>query len=164
MENRIGKSTKSTLTGLFAVWLLAFATSSMAVVETYEFENEHQRVQYMELVETLRCPKCQNQNIDDSNAPIATDMRRAVYKLIQEGKSNDQVVEYMVSRFGEFVVYKPKLDEDLSSMVWAALVCVLGLIFVVLVARKSRANDTIDTLSSADRAKLETLLKDEESK
>lgn len=163
MESRIGKSTKSSLTGLFAVWLLAFATFSMAVVETYEFENEHQRVQYMELVETLRCPKCQNQNIDDSNAPIATDMRKAVYKLIQEGKSNDQVVDYMVSRFGEFVVYKPKLDPK-TYLLWfgPALVCVLGLIFVILIARKSRTNDSIDALSTADRAKLETLLKDEE--
>ncbi len=142
-------------------WLLTL--SAHAVVETYEFDDELQREQYQVLVETLRCPKCQNQNISDSNAPIASDMRKAVHKLVSEGKDTDDVVNYMVSRFGEFVVYKPKLDPK-TYLLWfgPALFFLIGLVVVVVYARRQRAPGSKDGLSVADQDKLKHLLNEDE--
>ena len=88
--------------------LIVCAFSSVAQ-EKYEFETEQQRQDFLELNKELRCPKCQNQNIADSNALISTDMKRKVHELIQEGKNKQEVVEFMKVRYGEFVHYKPPM-------------------------------------------------------
>ncbi len=146
----------------FALTGIVCASSGIAfaVVDIYEFDNDAQRSQYSELVETLRCPKCQNQNIADSNSPIASDMRDAVHRLIVQGKQSDEVVQYMVDRFGEFVVYKPKLDPS-TWLLWFGpfLVGLAGFVFVVVMAWKSRdKNRDATTLSASDKSKLSHLL------
>lgn len=153
---------------LYLMWLMVllsgfFSIKSHAVVETYEFETDRQREQYAELVATLRCPKCQNQNIADSNAPIALDMRNAVHKQISAGKDSNDIVQYMVDRFGDFVVYKPKLDPS-TYLLWFGpfLVGGLGIVFVVMIARRSRTkHDNTSELTESDKQKLTHLLEDE---
>ncbi|PID41973.1 MAG: cytochrome c-type biogenesis protein CcmH [Proteobacteria bacterium] len=143
--------------------LLVWSSTTLAIVETREFDNDEQRSRYLELVETLRCPKCQNQNIADSNAPISADMRKAVHKLVLQGRQSDEVVEYMVNRFGEFVVYKPRLDPS-TYLLWFGpfLIGIVGFIFVVMMARKSRNRSTeTPVLSSSDKSTLNNLLKEE---
>ena len=150
--------------------LLLDSTRAFAVIETYEFEDDGQRQQYLELSETLRCPKCQNQNIADSNAPIAADMRKEVHRLIGEGKSNDDVVDFMVERFGEFVVYKPKLDAS-TYMLWfgPGVIAILGIIIVLTMSAQARKKkqqqdgpDPESTLSVAEQQKLNALLRDQD--
>ena len=93
---------------LFFLTLTATTFYSFAQ-EKYEFETDQQRQDFLELSKELRCPKCQNQNIADSNALISTDMKRKVHELIQEGRSKQDVVEFMKVRYGDFVYYKPPM-------------------------------------------------------
>lgn len=93
------------LVGLVLLMLSGFCAAD----EKYEFTSEQQRVDFIQLNEELRCPKCQNQNIADSNALIATDMKRKVYELLQQGKSKEEVVQFMKARYGDFVSYNPPM-------------------------------------------------------
>ena len=74
------------------------------------FSDEGDRARYQRFTYELRCPKCQNQNLADSNAPIATDLRREIYRMFAEGKSNAEIVEFLVDRYGDFVLYNPPLS------------------------------------------------------
>lgn len=94
---------------ILLVWLLLPSLTLWASIDAYEFANDTQRVQFYRIIDQLRCPKCQNQNIAGSDAPIAKDIRDRVHTLIQQGKSDTEIIGFMESRFGEFVNYKPAL-------------------------------------------------------
>jgi len=145
---------------LFTVVVLADEGS-----DTLEFKNDDQRSQYQRLTEELRCPKCQNQNIADSNAPIAKDLRNEVHRLILEGDDEDQIVDFMVQRYGNFVVYKPKFDAS-TYLLWLgpAGIALLGLIIVVISARKKRETlaDNSSELSSEEKNQLSNILSEDE--
>lgn len=87
--------------------VLLFSLVSEASEENYYFEDPNKRKVFLQLTEELRCPMCQNQNIADSDAMIAHDLRRKVYQLLQQGKSREEVLEYMKTRYGDFVSYTP---------------------------------------------------------
>ncbi|MFT4926556.1 MAG: cytochrome c-type biogenesis protein CcmH [Phenylobacterium sp.] len=86
---------------------LAVAAEDSKSGEIHDFASPAQKSLYLELTDELRCPKCQNQNIADSNAGIAKDLRAKVYKLVSEGQDKEQVIDFMVERYGYFVYYKP---------------------------------------------------------
>jgi len=92
-----------------AVLGLSLAGVAKAAIDTYQFRDEAERERYQQLTKELRCPKCQNQDIADSNAPIAADLRREIFRMLGEGKNNQQIVDFMVDRYGDFVRYKPAL-------------------------------------------------------
>ncbi|MDO9795506.1 cytochrome c-type biogenesis protein CcmH, partial [Glaesserella parasuis] len=81
----------------------------MASTDIQQFDNAQQESDYRALIQELRCPQCQNNNIADSNATIATDMRNKTLELLKQGKSKDEVVGYMVERYGNFVTYDPPI-------------------------------------------------------
>ena len=91
-----------------------------------QFKDEAQEQQFRQLTEELRCPKCQNNSIADSNSMIATDLRQKVYELMQEGKSKKEIVDYMVARYGNFVTYDPPLT-PLTVLLWVLPVVLLAL-------------------------------------
>ncbi len=95
------------LPGFGLVLGLLFAIAAGAVIETYEFSSPALEARYHALSQELRCPKCQNQNIADSNAPIAQDLRRQLYQQLEAGASDQAIRDYMVARYGEFVRYRP---------------------------------------------------------
>ncbi|KZZ13452.1 hypothetical protein A3751_19515, partial [Oleiphilus sp. HI0080] len=95
---------------------LSFLTQSSSI-DVFEFSSDENRQSYKELTRELRCPKCQNQDIADSNAPIAKDMRVQVHRLVEDGKTSDEVVNYMIERFGDFVTYKPKVSTE-TYLLW----------------------------------------------
>ncbi len=120
--------------------LIAFIVFSQPVfanVDVYKFTSEENRLEYLALTKELRCPKCQNQDIADSNAPIAADMRREVHRLLEKGKSQEQVVEFMVERFGDFVTYKPKLSAE-TFMLWYGpwIFIAFGVVIIGFVLKK----------------------------
>ncbi|EBM4715061.1 cytochrome c biogenesis protein CcmH [Salmonella enterica] len=96
---------------------LVISGSARATTDVMPFKDEAQEQQFRQLTEQLRCPKCQNNSIADSNAMIATDMRRRVYDLMQEGKSRQEIIDYMVARYGNFVTYDPPLT-PLTVLLW----------------------------------------------
>lgn len=121
--------------------LLAGAQIAHASIDVYEFSSDDKRERYHALTKELRCPKCQNQDIADSNAPIAKDMRREVHRLVEKGVAEDDVVAYMVERFGEFVTYTPTLDKRTYALWYGPVVVLaLGLLIVLITATRARKN------------------------
>jgi cytochrome c-type biogenesis protein CcmH len=144
-----------------AVLGLALLGTAQAAIDTYEFADEAQRQRYRSLIEELRCPKCQNQNIADSDAPIAMDLRAEVYRMLGEGQSNEQVIEFLVSRYGDFVLYKPPVTAR-TLLLWygpaGLLVGGLVLLGVVVLRRRGKKVAGSSALSAEEQQRLAALL------
>ncbi|VEH68203.1 cytochrome c nitrite reductase, accessory protein NrfF [Rodentibacter pneumotropicus] len=98
--------------------LFAFSLFSQAeMVDTYQFKSSADRTRAVELAKSLRCPQCQNQNLVESNSPIAYDLRIEVYNMVNEGKTNQQIIDTMTARFGDFVNYKPPFQWN-TALLW----------------------------------------------
>ena len=111
----------------------------------------------------LRCMVCQNQSIDDSDAPLAKDLRIIVRERLKAGDSDQEVIDYLVSRYGEFVLLKPPVNSH-TVLLWGMPVALLaiGLVVVVVKLRRRPARAPLGAALSADeQAKLDALLRDE---
>ena len=122
---------------LLGVLMLMISGSALATIDVLQFKDEAQEQQFRQLTEELRCPKCQNNSIADSNSMIATDLRQKVYELMQEGKSKKEIVDYMVARYGNFVTYDPPLT-PLTVLLWVLPVVAIGIGGWVIYARSRR--------------------------
>jgi len=105
-----------------ALSLLLFCSacsfSSFASIETYPFDTPQQEATYTALVNELRCVVCQNQNLADSNAKLATDLRAQIHQLVVTNKADKQtVIAYMVARYGDFVLYNPPVAAN-TLLLW----------------------------------------------
>ena len=87
--------------------VVGLSMSAWANIDTYQFENPRQEAQYRALIEEFRCPKCQNQNLAGSDAPIAQDLKQKTYDMIKDGRSDAEIRQYMNERYGDFISYKP---------------------------------------------------------
>ncbi|MCT4702353.1 cytochrome c-type biogenesis protein CcmH [Enterobacteriaceae bacterium H20N1] len=125
--------------GWFLIAALLFSFYASAAIDTWTFKDEAQEQQFRQLTEQLRCPKCQNNSIADSNAMIASDMRLKVYELMQQGNSKQQIIDYMVARYGNFVTYEPPVTPS-TIILWIlpALFIVGGIGVIVIRSRKRR--------------------------
>ena len=146
-------------TWLFLTALL-FSSVAFSAIDALNFSSPQQESDYHQLTESLRCPQCQNNNIADSNATIAVDMRGKVFELLQEGKSKNDVVDYMVARYGNFVTYDPPMTAS-TLVLWIAplLLVLLGVVF--LLRRKPKAQSAVksqDVLTDEDNTRLAELL------
>lgn len=143
---------------------LSLVGAARAAIDTYQFRDEVERERFRGLTEELRCPKCQNQNIADSNAPIATDLRREIFRMLEEGRSDKEIVDFLVMRYGDFVMYKPPLDSR-TWLLWYGPFGLLGLgaiVLCVLVLRRRKVEQAPAqiALSAAERERLDALLKE----
>ena len=140
---------------------LVLSACAGAVIETYEFSAPHLELRYQQLSAELRCPKCQNQNIADSNAPIAQDLRQLLYRQLESGASDEEILQDMVSRYGEFVRYRPKFD-GVTAILWLTPVVLLGVGFlgVILVVRSKRKDPAVEAamLSDEEKSRVEAML------
>lgn len=146
-------------TWLFLTALL-FSSVAFSSIDALNFSSPQQESDYHQLTQSLRCPQCQNNNIADSNATIAVDMRSKVFELLQEGKSKNDVVDYMVARYGNFVTYDPPMTAS-TLVLWIAplLLVLLGVVF--LLRRKPKAQSAVksqDVLTDEDNTRLAELL------
>jgi len=143
---------------------LAVSGPSLAAIDTYEFDDEQTRERFYLLSDELRCPKCQNQSLGDSNSPIATDLRREVYRLLNEGKTDRQIKGYLVARYGEYILYRPELSGH-TLMLWLAplLLLVIGLVVVLILVKRRRATPAAGNLDVDEQQRLKTLLNDSET-
>lgn len=146
-------------TWLFLTALL-FSSVAFSAIDALNFSSPQQESDYHQLTQSLRCPQCQNNNIADSNATIAVDMRGKVFELLQEGKSKNDVVDYMVARYGNFVTYDPPMTAS-TLVLWIAplLLVLLGVVF--LLRRKPKNQSAVksqDVLTDEDNARLAELL------
>lgn len=144
---------------LTAVLLSLLATGVLAeAIELREFDDPVTEKRYKELTASMRCPLCENQAIDDSDAPISGDMRERVYLLLQDGQSDTEIINHMVTRFGEYILYNPRLDNR-TYLLWGipAVLVLSGTLLVVLLVR-ARRNASAAALSAEERARLDELI------
>jgi cytochrome c-type biogenesis protein CcmH len=129
----------------------------IVTAENYAFDDAAQRRVFLDLTAVLRCPMCQNQNIADSDAMIAHDMRRKVYQLLKQGNSREEVIGFMKERYGDFVYYQPPVT-PVTIWLWALPVIFAVVMMLVFVfKRKTKPEDDIQAkLAAANK-----LLKDE---
>ncbi|MBN6063186.1 cytochrome c-type biogenesis protein CcmH [Aggregatibacter actinomycetemcomitans] len=140
---------------------LFFSINAFAAIDALNFSSPQQEADYHALTQELRCPQCQNNNIADSNAAIAVDMRAKVFELLQEGKSKQDVVQYMVDRYGNFVTYDPPLTVA-TLVLWVAPFALILFGLVWLFGRKRTMSSGADAmpqaLSEAQQQRLNALL------
>jgi cytochrome c-type biogenesis protein CcmH len=148
---------------VFAVLALALGTLSVsyAAIDPRDFDSDSQRERYHELAVELRCPKCQNQSIGESDSPIADDLRGQIHRMLREGLSDDQIINFMVARYGDFVLYDPPLSSR-TALLWlgpAGLLIAGVAVVAVIVARRRRSRHTIASpLSDGEQRRLAGLL------
>lgn len=143
----------------FGVLLILFSSALSARIETHVFNSPEDEARYQVLTEELRCLVCQNQNLADSNAELAQDLRRQTYEMVQAGKSNEEIVAYMVQRYGDFVLYRPPF-RPATLLLWIGPFVFLAIGVVILLGFIRRRTKTDSTeLSQEDIERAEQLLK-----
>ncbi len=117
---------------------LLFTPPLLAAIESYEFESTQMEADYYRLVSELRCLVCQNQNLAGSNADLAKDLRRQTYEMLIQGNTPDQVVQYMVDRYGDFVLYRPRLKRDTLLLWFGPFVMLVLVLWLVIRAMRKK--------------------------
>ena len=129
-------SFKTITLSVLTLLIVLSAFSVSAVEDKFSFDTPAQRESFLKLTAELRCPMCQNQNIADSDAMIAHDMRRKVYALLKQGKTEQEVIDFMKSRYGDFVHYQPPITAA-TLWLWAGPVLFIFIALIVVIRRKS---------------------------
>lgn len=149
---------KKLMLSLFAA--MAFSMAVHAAIEVHEFDTLEQEQQFKELGNTLRCPKCQNNTIADSNAELAVDLREKVYEMTKAGKSKQEIIDYMIARYGNFVTYNPPFTAA-TAILWLGPISVLlfGFGFIVLRSRAKKVTpEQTEDWDQDKEARLKALL------
>ncbi|GGD72692.1 cytochrome c-type biogenesis protein [Lacimicrobium alkaliphilum] len=141
----------------FLALLLMISFALNAADEIYDFDDPGQRALFLTLSESLRCPKCQNQSIAGSNALVAQDMKRKVYQLLQQGYTEQEIIDYMKQRYGDFVYYQPPLN-PLTLLLWMGPALFVLLVLGILIRRRNKPAVQAD---SAMLAKAEKWLEED---
>lgn len=144
--------------------LLLLSLPAFAVIDAYEFKDPVQEQRFRQLTGELRCPKCQNQTIADSNAPLSQDLRQRVFEMIQQGRSDAEIVDFMVARYGDFITYRPPLKPTTWVLWFGPLAVLAGVALGLGLWIRWRAHQPTPELSVQEQERLQHLLKDEENR
>ena len=136
--------------------LMMITAAAQATEDNYNFATAEREQTFRELTHELRCPKCQNQNIADSDAVVAKDLRDKVIALVNEGQSKQEVIDYMIDRYGYFVHYQPPVTPA-TIVLWVLPVAIIILGFGFIIFRQKRAAKKQDW-NAADEQKLAELI------
>lgn len=142
--------------------------SAWANIDTYQFDNPRQEAQYRALIEEFRCPKCQNQNLAGSDAPIAQDLKQKTYDMVKDGRSDAEIRQYMNERYGDFISYKPPVRPS-TWILWFFPPVLLVLVILAWFIRNRNSSkraavianpieDGYAPLSAAEQQRLQDLL------
>lgn len=136
------------------------ASRAFAVIDVFEFSDPQQEARYKHFISVLRCPKCQNQNLAGSDSAISGDLRKELYRLLEEGSSDEEIIRFMTERYGDFVLYDPPVRKETGLLWFAPLFLFLaGLVFVFFHIRSRSASDFKDNMVSLTDAEKEQLEK-----
>ena len=124
---------------------LLVAFSANAKVEVLEFATPDHEERYNKLIAELRCLVCQNQNLADSNAELAVDLRRKTYEMVSKDKSEKEIASYMVQRYGDFVLYRPPLNSN-TLLLWTGpfIILLIGVSLLIRTIRRRRAEQGVN--------------------
>ncbi len=135
---------------------------AQSVFEPRGFSSPGHERRYHALIDELRCLVCQNQTIAESNADLASDLRREVYRMVEEGRSEAEIAEFMVARYGDFVLYRPPLRTS-TVLLWAGPFLLAGIGLTVLAMHHRRRRRTPDApIGEADRDRLQRIIETED--
>ncbi|MGS2724021.1 cytochrome c-type biogenesis protein [Porticoccus sp. GXU_MW_L64] len=149
--------------GFCTAGLLLFSVAASSA-ELDTFSSEDIRARYLALIDDLRCPQCQNQNLSDSDSAIAVDLRRTVLRLLEEGKGDREIIDFLIDRYGDFIIYMPQFKPGTYSL-WLLplLLALAGVAVIVLVVRRQRRQVVPAPLSDSEQQQLAELLNDQGS-
>ncbi|HSW68829.1 MAG TPA: cytochrome c-type biogenesis protein [Gammaproteobacteria bacterium] len=121
----------------FTIGLILIPLQLFAAKDFYPFDRAADQQRFVTLTSQLRCLVCQNQNLAESNAPLASDLRQQIYQHIQQGQSDRQIVDYLVARYGDFILYKPPVNAATLGLWLSPLVFFLaGVLYLLFYIRK----------------------------
>jgi len=140
--------------------LLLLPLQIFANIEVYRFDDSEKEARYHKLITELRCVVCVSQNISDSNAELAQDLRRQTYEMIQRGASNEEIVTFMVQRYGEYVLYRPPLKPS-TALLWLGpfIIFAVGVIVLIVFIRRRNKEPEVE-LTNEEHARAKSLLDD----
>ena len=146
------------LLGIVLAGWLCLAGSAMAIQEI-ELENIDDETRFKELSNVLRCMVCQNQSIADSNAELARDFRNQVKEKLNAGQTNDEIVDFMVQRYGDYILYKPPFNMA-TALLWVGpfLLVIIGFGVVYRINRRQAASGEESASTAEQQAHLKALL------
>ena len=147
---------------IIVLFIFLSAINIHAAVEVKKFQSPQHEQRYKTLINEFRCVVCQNQNIADSNASLAQDLRKQVYKMISEGKSDDEIQDFMVTRYGDFVLYNPQFNSG-TFLLWVGpfIIFIIGVSVLVNFIRQ-RKKVIATELTDSEKEKLKQLLDNKE--
>ncbi len=149
-------------TGVFILFLV-LNLSAIAADDPVEFKNLELQKRYYALIEEIRCLVCQNQSLADSHADLAQDLRNEIYNKVLAGEQDDQIVTFLVERYGDFVLYRPPLTKDTWLLWFGPFVFMLiGIIFAIILIKKQSTDKAVTTeLDESQQQRLTELLKED---
>jgi cytochrome c-type biogenesis protein CcmH len=145
---------------LLFVWLLLGMAplSATVTLESFTFATKAEELHFKDLIAEIRCLVCQNQSLADSDAELAHDLRAEVYGMLQEGRSDAEIVDFLVERYGDFVLYKPPLKPSTLFIWFGPFVLLAIAAFLLVRALRRQRQVPADEISAADRERLDALL------
>jgi len=118
---------------LFLLPIFLFSLNCFAAIDVYEFDDPILAERFKELTYELRCPKCQNQNLADSNSELSMDLKQIVYEKLIAGESDEQILLFMKHRYGEFILFNPERSKS-NALLWTGPIIFL-ILFIVFFFR-----------------------------
>ena len=139
-------------------FLFLTSTAMAAPIETFKFESAETEKSFHKLSDELRCLVCQNQNIAESNADLAKDLRLEIYTMLIDGQSESEIVDFMVERYGDYVLYRPPF-KPMTWLLWfgPVIVFLLGLVYVVRYLKSQNTVDQDEHLSKEEIERVKNL-------
>jgi len=144
---------------LLTIVLSVSSISVLAAIDAYSFPDDNLRERYNSLIDELRCPQCLNTNLAGSDSMISKDLRREVHRLVLEGKSDDEVRDFMQQRYGDFILYKPQVKAS-TYVLWFGPVVLFFIAVAVMVKLLARRRDPShkNVLTEVEQNRLDQLL------
>ncbi|MFN3587608.1 MAG: cytochrome c-type biogenesis protein CcmH [Moraxellaceae bacterium] len=146
---------------LLACLLWFGAVMAHAAIDVYDFASPAEEQRYRQLLDELRCPKCQNQSLAGSDAGVAKDLKDRTYQLMQQGHSDDEIRAYLIERYGDFITYRPPLRAS-TLVLWVGPFVLLLVAAIIVVWRVRRRPAAVTPISAEEQARLARLLADRE--
>jgi cytochrome c-type biogenesis protein CcmH len=147
------------ISALILAVVLSFSVPAFAApIETFKFDSPDTEKVFHKLSEELRCLVCQNQNIAESNADLAKDLRLQIYTMLQKGQTEDEIVDFMVQRYGDYVLYRPPF-KPMTWLLWLGplMIFVLGVIFAIRFMKSQSSGSQPESLSEEEIERVKSL-------
>ncbi|MBV1908564.1 MAG: cytochrome c-type biogenesis protein CcmH [Kangiellaceae bacterium] len=112
--------------------MLLFTQVAKSTIDSYQFEDPEMEARFQQLIFELRCPKCQNQNLADSNSALSMDLKSIVYEKLISGETDEQIKSFMKQRYGDFILFDPEMNRD-NAILWFGPIVFLCLILIIFI-------------------------------